>query len=76
MHCEVHFGQVLGLQFGEVGVCLRALRGVFGVQALRETAAAVFAGAAAFGVGEASFGYCERIVSLEEFNVCVAERKQ
>ena len=41
---------------------MRALGGVFGVEALGEAAAAVFAGAAALGVGEACFG-CEWDVS-------------
>lgn len=62
LHSKVHFRQVLGLQFGQVGVCLRALGGVFGVEALREAAAAVLAGAAALGVGEACFGYCWRML--------------
>lgn len=61
LHGEVHFRQVLGLQFGQVGVCLRALRSVFGVEALRETAAAVFASTAALSVGEACFG-CWRVL--------------
>ena len=46
------------MQFGEVGVCVGAFGGVFGVEPLREAAAAVFAGSAAFGVGFAGFG-CE-----------------
>ena len=50
------------MQFGQVGVCLRTLGGVFGVQALGEAAATVLAGAAALGVGEACFG-CEGFVS-------------
>ena len=41
---------------------MRALGGVFGVEALREAAAAVLAGAAALGVGEACFGYCWRML--------------
>ena len=63
LHSKVHFRQVLGLQFGQVGVCLRALRSVFGVEALRETAAAVFAGAAALGVGEACFGWWKMLLA-------------
>ena len=66
LHRKVHFRQVLGLQFGQVGVCLRALGGVFGVEALRETAAAVLAGTAALGVGEACFGCVDVVVSLAQ----------
>ena len=62
LHRKVHFRQVLGLQFGQVGVCLRALGGVFGVQTFCEAAAAVFAGAAALGVGEACFGCDDSLV--------------
>lgn len=62
LHCEIHFSEIVRLQFRsflefrEVGVGGRPRRGVFGVQALGETAAAVLAGAATFGVGFAGFG--------------------
>ena len=56
LHREVHLRQVFGLQLGEVVVCLRALGGVFGIEPLGEATAAVLAGAAALGVGEACFG--------------------
>ena len=57
---EVDFGEVLGLQFGQVRVCVGALGSVFGVEPLRQAAAAVLAGAAALGVGFACFG-CESV---------------
>ena len=66
LHCEVHFRQVFSLQFGQVGVCLRALGGVFGVESLSKTAAAVFACAAALGVGEACFG-CQEVLAWMEW---------
>jgi len=65
LHGEVHFREVFGLQFGEVGVCVGALRGVFGVEALGQAAAAVLAGAAALGVRFAGFG-CESLLVLVE----------
>jgi hypothetical protein len=57
LHREIHFCQIFGLQFGQVGICVGPLRCIFGVQPLRETAAAIFARAAALGVGFAGFGY-------------------
>lgn len=57
LHCEVDLCQVVGVQFSQVGIGVGTLRGVFGVQALGETAAAVFAGPAALGVGLAGFGW-------------------
>ena len=56
LHRKVHFCQIFGLQFGQVGIGGGAFGGVFGVQSLGETAGAVFAGAAALGVGFAGFG--------------------
>lgn len=57
MHGEVHLCQVFAVQFGQVGVGVGPFGRVFGVQSLCETAAAVFAGPAAFGVGFAGFGW-------------------
>jgi hypothetical protein len=68
LHGEVDFGQVFGLQLGQVGVCVGALGGVFGVEPLRQAAAAVLAGAAALGVGFAGFG-CERGMRVSFFFV-------
>lgn len=63
LHCEIHLGQILGLQFREVVVGCRALGRVFGVQPLGQATGAVFARAAALGVGFACFG-CKIQVSF------------
>lgn len=56
LHREVHLGEIFGLQFRQVVVGRRAFGRVLGVQALGQTTGAVFAGAAALGVGFAGFG--------------------
>jgi hypothetical protein len=53
---EIDLGEIVGVEFGEVRVGFGTCRFVLGREAFGETAAAVFAGAATFGVGFAGFG--------------------